>query len=399
VHVSTETVECVDKDGNPNHLLVITIPQSSELHANQQDDVYYRMGDKSQKLNFDERLQLMYAKGSRYFEDEPVADSSIDDIDMDFVAEYCKKLGYKKSPEEYIRQNKNFIVTKGGRDEMSGAAILLFGKDPQQFFKRARVRFIRYDGIEAKVGSEMNVVKDMIFTGRILDIIQSSTDFVRSQIKEHTYLGKDGRFVTVPEYPEFAWKELIVNAVAHRDYSIKGTDIQIKMFDDRITVESPGSLPGIVRLNNIRTVHFSRNPKIAEYLHEYEYVQEFGEGVDRMFDEMQKAGLPAPEYKDSSFMLNATIRNGSVNGSNGSINGSNGSINGSGEKIKVDGLTPIELVVYESISSNPHITRNALADALQVSLRTVDRTLNSLKASGFIDRVGSSRAGYWKVLI
>ena len=97
VRVTTETVECTDKNGNPNHLLVITIPQSSELHANQQDEVYYRMGDKSKKLNFDERLQLMYAKGSRYYEDEPVYRSSMEDIDWDFVAEYCKKIGYQKS--------------------------------------------------------------------------------------------------------------------------------------------------------------------------------------------------------------------------------------------------------------------------------------------------------------
>ena len=79
VRVVTETVECRDKNGNPNHLLIMTIPQSSELHANQQDEVYYRMGDKSKKLNFDERLQLMYAKGSRYYEDEPVFRSALDD--------------------------------------------------------------------------------------------------------------------------------------------------------------------------------------------------------------------------------------------------------------------------------------------------------------------------------
>lgn len=60
-------------------------------------------------LNFDERLQLMYAKGSRYYEDEPVFRSALDDIDMDFVAEYCKKIGYSKSAEEYIRQNKDYI--------------------------------------------------------------------------------------------------------------------------------------------------------------------------------------------------------------------------------------------------------------------------------------------------
>lgn len=60
---------------------------------------------------------------------------------------------------------------------MSGAAILLFGKDPQQYFQRARIRFIRYDGTEAKVGAEMNVVKDKIFTGRILDMVEKTLAF------------------------------------------------------------------------------------------------------------------------------------------------------------------------------------------------------------------------------
>lgn len=236
------------------------------------------MGDKSQKLSFDDRLRLMYSKGTRYYEDEPVADSSIDDIDIDAVTAYCQKIRYTKSALEYIKQNKSFIVTKSGRNEMSSAAILLFGKDPQRFFQRARIRFIRYEGTEAKVGAEMNVIKDKVFTGRILDMLEATLSFVQGQIKEHTHLDYSGKFVTTPEYPEFVWKELIVNAVAHRDYSIKGTDIQIKMFDDRIAVESPGNLPGIVRLNNMRQVHFSRNPKIAAFLHEYDYVQEFGEG-------------------------------------------------------------------------------------------------------------------------
>lgn len=89
------------------------------------------------------------------------------------------------------------------------------------------------------------------------------------------------------------------------------------MFDDRITVESPGTLPGIVRLNNMRHVHFSRNPKIAQFLHEYEYVQEFGEGVDRLYEVMEAAGLPQPEYKVEAFMLYATIRNTKLGGNCG----------------------------------------------------------------------------------
>ena len=374
VMVTTETVDCRDKDGNPNHLLIMTIPQSSELHANQQDEVYYRMGDKSKKLNFDERLQLMYAKGSRYYEDEPVFRSALDDIDMDFVAEYCKKIGYSKSAEEYIRQNKDYIVRHDGREEMSGAALLLFGKEPQRFFPRARVRFIRYDGTEAKVGTEMNVIKDKMFEGKILDVVRQSLEFVGDQIKERTRLGNDGRFHTTPEYPEFVWKEIIINAIA----------IQIKMFDDHITVESPGKLPGIVRLSNIRTVHFSRNPKIARFLQEYDYVKEFGEGVDRMFKEMSDAGLPAPEYTDNAFMLNATIRNGEESGE---VNG----------EVNFDNLNKNELLVYKAIAANPDTTRAKLIEALDISARTIDRAIKSLKEKGAIERIGSDKNGYWSV--
>lgn len=88
--------------------------------------------------------------------------------------------------------------------------------------------------------------------------------FVKTQIREHTFLGEGAVFRTVPDYPEFCWTELIVNAIAHRDYSIFGTDIQVKIFSDRLTVESPGILPGMVRIGNLRTTHFSRNPKIAQ---------------------------------------------------------------------------------------------------------------------------------------
>ncbi len=104
-------------------------------------------------------------------------------------------------------------------------------------------------------------------------------------------------------------QEIIVNAVTHRAYSISGTDIQIKMFDDRIVVESPGKLPGLVRADNIRHTHFSRNPKIAEFLRVFNFVKEYGEGVDRMCLEMEAKGLQGPEYHTNAFLLQTVIYN------------------------------------------------------------------------------------------
>ena len=174
---------------------------------------------------------------------------------------------------------------------------------------RTRIRFVRYEGNKAEVGDRMNVIKDINFDGKVIDQVRLAIEFVRTQVREYTKLGENAVFKTIPEYPEFCWTELIVNAVAHRDYSIKGTDIQVKMFDDHLTVESPGILPGLVRVDNIREFHFSRNPKIVELLVEYDMVKEFGEGVDRIYRNMAEAGLPEPVYKQSEFMLYATLKN------------------------------------------------------------------------------------------
>ena len=89
-------------------------------------------------------------------------------------------------------------------------------------------------------------------------------------------------------------------------------NIQIKMFDDHITVESPGKLPGLVRADNIRFTRFSRNPKIAEFLKNYKFVKEFGKGVNRMCNELEQVGLKAPVYHTNAFMLQAVIYNSKV---------------------------------------------------------------------------------------
>ena len=285
------------------------VEPSMEVHANQADEVFMRVGDKSRKLTFEERMQLMYDKGERFFEDKPVPEAVIEDVDLGVVKNYIDKIGYSKTPMEYLRENKGFVKEKNGVIQISSAAILLFGKNPQLHFPRARIRFIRYEGTEERVGAEMNVIKDVIFEGTILKMVTDAIAYLDTQIKEKTYLGQDGRFVTEEEYPKFVRQEIIVNAVTHRDYSIRGTDIQIKMFDGRIVVESPGKLPGLVKTNNIRHTHFSRNPKIAEFLKAYSFVKEYGEGVDRTWKELEAIGLQGPEYRINAFMLQAIIRN------------------------------------------------------------------------------------------
>lgn len=248
-----------------------------------------------------------------------------------------------------------------------------------KYFGRARVRFIRFDGREELTGPKMNVIKDVIFEGRLLDQLNASINFIRTQIKERTFLGKDALFVTIPEYPESCWKELIVNAVTHRDYSIVDTDIQIKMFDDKFVVESPGIFAGTVTEKNIRFNHFSRNKAIAAYMKEYEFVKEFGEGVKRIYREMAAANLPQPTFKKRDFMTIATIRNDCIE--------ENVPVNVPVEKSDED-------LIIEAIKINNKITMDEMTTIIRKTRKAVMRVLQK---STKIKRVGSDRYGHWEI--
>ena len=334
-------------------------------------------------------------------------------FDLDFVTDYCRKIGYTKDAATYLRTNKGYITTVNGVEKVSGAAILLFGKDPQKFFQRARIRIVRYLGDEERFGREMNVVKDVWFEGRILEMTQKAIDFVDTQIKEYTFLGEDARFVTIPQYPPFCWTELIVNAVAHRDYSILGTDIMVKIFDHHYVVESPGILPGMVRIDNIRQMHFSRNPKIVQFMQQYKLVKEFGEGVDRMFREMAEAGNPAPEYKQVEFMvkvrLNSSLREEKTNGIGikEKVNEKQKDIGETQESTQKNGQKREKWPekwpenaqkILDVISTDKSTTIAKLEVELNLGHTTLKKILREMQNENIIRRIGPDKGGHWEVI-
>lgn len=432
VNIKPEYIPCIDSEGKPNHVLLLHIPASATLHANQADEVFMRVGDSSRKLGFEERMSLMYDKGERYFEDTAAYDATIEDIDFNYVQDLLNVIGYTKSPLEYLKENNNFITYKDGKEQISTACILLFGKKPQLFFPRARVRFIRYMGTEEKVGREMNVIKDVTFEGRIIDQIRKTIDYLESQVKEHTYLGEKGVFVTDREYSPFVLQEMTVNSICHRDYSIKGTEIQIKMFDDRLVFETPGKFPGIVRSDNIRHTHFSRNPKIAEFLKAYKYVREFGEGVDRMCKELEAKGLHDPKYILTAFILKSTVyvynvkelqtsnaikedvtasgnvtvnsKIFTVNGQdctvNFTVNGRNVTVNVTVKNKSITVKIPQKTkdVLY-FLLKEPKLSAELLAEKMDCSSRTIKRHLAVLTKSKILKRIGSDKSGSWALAL
>jgi ATP-dependent DNA helicase RecG len=393
------------------------IPASSSLHTNQADEAFMRVGDKSRKLTFDERVQLMYDKGERSFEDTAVYGATIEDIDMDAVTRYINLLGYSKSPLDYLRENSHFVTTnKNGEEVVSVACMLLFGKKPQLFFPRARTRFIRYNGVDEKVGTEMNVVKDVTFEGGILHQIEKTVEYLETQVAEHTFLGQAGKFVTRRDYPKFVVQEMVVNACCHRAYNIRGTEIQIKMFDDRIVFESPGRLPGMVRPSNIRHTHFSRNPKIAAFLKAYHYVKEYGEGVDRMCRELEVNGSIAPVFHTDDFILKVTVakvteklpeNSGKVTENDGKVTENSNKVteNVANKLQKVtekaqllgDVLTENKLRILHLIIEDPYITKSDLVGTIGISYTSISRNIESMRGK-YLRRVGPDKGGFWEII-
>jgi ATP-dependent DNA helicase RecG len=111
------------------------------------------------------------------------------------------------------------------------------------------------------------------------------------------------------EYPPFAVREALVNAVAHRDYRVRGRRIEVRMYSNRMEVISPGGLPGYITVDNIVEEHFSRNPRLVNGLFQWGYIEELGLGIDRMIEEMVQAGHAPPDFKDTPHSFSVILSN------------------------------------------------------------------------------------------
>ena len=176
------------------------------------------------------------------------------------------------------------------------AGALLLGKLPTDFIPGARIRFIKYDGTEEGFGANMNVVIDKFIDGPLPQQIAETERLLETQLRTFTRLGPSGRFFTRPEYPKDALLEAVVNACVHRSYNYRNMNIVVKMFDDRVVVESPGGFFPPTSAETVYDAHNPRNPRLMEAMYYLDFVKCAYEGTRRMRASMQEAKLPEPEF-------------------------------------------------------------------------------------------------------
>jgi len=307
-------------DGNLDFVLLIRVfCHGRKVVKTLSGDAYIRRGESIIKMTVDQARELESALGQGDHEQDSVELKFPSDFRVELVRAYCDGLIRRKGLSETHSTEELLTQTRLGRTITEKfvpniACALLFAKDPLLVIPGCKVRIIRFDGEYEKTGKDYNGIKDIWVEGPVPVVIDETANHVRSLLREFSKLGNDNKFYTELEYPEDAWYEAVVNACVHRSYVLRNMVIFVKIFDDKLVVESPGGFPPNVTADTIYHNHSPRNPHLMTALYFLDFVKCHAEGTTRMKDAMGAHGLPSPEFRQTEVAsgfnsVRVTLRN------------------------------------------------------------------------------------------
>ncbi len=291
-------------------LIGINVARSLDLHSLYDGRVLIRSGEHNRPVTGDQIRDLAGSKTTAEFETELVPGAKIEDLDGDMIAEYIERRSRRGAAK--VTSTPDLLFEVGATDRTGNpttAGILLFGKRPQMFFPQSGIVFVKFPGAEPR-GEDGGIGygrRDEI-TGPLARVVERAWNIVFEEMRVGAVVDHLER-KEITEYPRFAVREALVNAVAHRDYRIKGRRIEIRMYADRLEIISPGGLPGYMTLDNLVEEHFSRNPRLVNGLYQWGYIEELGLGIDQMIEEMMQAGHAPPVFQATSHLFTVMLSN------------------------------------------------------------------------------------------
>ena len=296
---------CSLRDGNAGHLVMVQVSKSDKVHSIVDDGTWMRLDACNREMTAAESTELSYRRGVRSAESEPVA-VPLDLLDTETWRSFVAARGLRSGSFAEQMQRIGLASRVGDDVQPARAAVLLFADEPGGLLaahgSRADIRLMVYDGKQPVPGATPNLRKSpKTIRGPLIMQIDAAVKAVLDELAQGLTLSGSG-FKTQHLYPERVVKEAIVNAVIHRDYRLN-RDIFIRLFDDRIEVESPGVFPGNITPANVgRAGSKARNPLIAQNLREFPVPPNIdaGEGVKMMFAEMAQAKLYPPQYRQNT---------------------------------------------------------------------------------------------------
>ncbi len=244
--------------------------------------------------------------------------ASLDDLDPAHIQAYREELDRRRPGSRLARQTLEELLLAvraasrtRGRLRPTVTGIVFFGQEPQRFYPSFTITFVQFAGtsIAAARADGSFYLDNREFRGTLPQMIDQARATIFEKLSKRAVLEGFVR-QDVPEYPEFAYREAIVNAVAHRDYALEGSFVQVRLFADRLEVQSPGGLGGHLTVDNIVYEQYTRNPHVVRLLEDLGYVERRGLGVDQMIRAMTRVGLRPPTFEDRGSSFWVTLRGG-----------------------------------------------------------------------------------------
>ena len=322
-------------------------------------------------------------KGSNKTFDSLYTDYKVEDHSFTILANTFKT----RTSQEW---NKKYLLSFGlvtNTERLTNAGALFADDSP---LWQSRLYCTRWDG---RVKGD--AINDAEFTGNVLMLLREGMNFVKSNTKRGWEKLPNGR-KNKPEYAERAVLEAMVNHFIHRDYTVMGSEVHLDIYDDRLTVTSPGGMYNGQIIQNLDIANVSserRNPILANVMAQLDYMEKRGSGLTRICNETKALDGYKDELKpqfNSSSVQFQTIIYASVDVTNV------GDDVGDVSEIK---LTERQKKIVNLIIQQPSVTAKHMSETLSVSSRTVERELSTLKDKGVLIREGKDNDGVWLVVL
>ncbi len=357
------------EDGGLYFIEIITPPYSVPISL--RGSYYYRSGSTKQELKGNSLMEFLLRKSGKTWDDVVEPRATLADIDEETVAQY--KSDAAKAGRLPIDENAlslaDFLdklrLTENGN--LKRAAIVLFGKDPGRFYPNQIVKIGRF-------GAEDDDLKfQEVVEGNLLHLLRETVAELNRKffVKPISFEGLQR--IEKDEYPVAAVREIMLNALVHRDYM--SSFIQVRIYDDEFWVWNSGKLPEDISLESLRRVHSShpRNPLIADVCFKGGYIDSWGRGTLKIINSCVEAGLPEPKIaEDFGGILVEVFKN-----------------RYSAENLKKLGLNERQLMAVEYVKENGSITNSKYQTVCRVSKSTATRDIKELEDKGVLVNQGT----------
>jgi len=286
---------------------------------------YIRVGTQSREASVEELERLFQQRGTFRLEVRGVSGSSVDDFDYRRLIDYFRRIRSQETPDmdnknawRNLLLNTEFLIEEDDTTPATVAGLLLFCSNPNRFLPQAGIDAVAYPGKEkdyaAKERSAIRGPMTALFGSDGLvenGLVEQAVEFTRRNTEVSTSLADGARREERWLYPEEAIREVIVNALVHRDYLLSGTTVELSIYKNRLEVVSPGRLPnGITPQRMITGCRSARNQLLKDVMRDYGYLEHMGMGVPRkIVKEMQKHNGTSPDLIENEELFTVRLWN------------------------------------------------------------------------------------------